>query len=217
MKAILLIPLWLFPLLHLLLLLFLFLARMPRVHWLSAANIHTFYAPTPHNKWLRQQTCLRSVFVFISSNRRCCARKRDRALGRGQGPRPRIRESPPQIPPSKSESAASASSSSSRSSRRRSQWPGGETSSDRLILGPGARFEFGAGCNSQLLYLSHLLLIPGSPDHPQWYRHRTLGIICREKGVQLANAHGHMACSTEASQRFLHSASSSASALETRA
>lgn len=26
------------------------------------------------------------------------------------------------------------------------------------------------------------------------HRHRHQGIICREKGVQLANAHGHMAC-----------------------
>lgn len=30
--------------------------------------------------------------------------------------------------------------------------------------------------------------------HPLRHRHRHQGIICREKGVQLANAHGHMAC-----------------------
>jgi len=81
-------------------------------------------------------------------------------------------------------------------------------------LGQGLGLSLGQVANSQLLYLSHLLLIPVSL--PQWYRHRTSGIICREKGVQLANAHGHMACSTEASQRFLHSSSSSPTALGTR-
>lgn len=141
-----------------------FLARMPRVHWLSASQhtqTHT-NRPTPQNKWLRQQTCLHSVFVFISSPRRGCVRKRDTAIGRGQGPRPRIRESPPQVPPRKVNLPLQLAAAAAAAAEEEANDQEGKPVQIGSSLGQGLGLSLGQVANSQLLYLSHLLLIPGS-------------------------------------------------------